>query len=159
MGQCRGLCYCACCFIGEALIEESLHCCFPAMTSWSESREKGLLLSWVFLRQMLEHLCSNTTKYTVSSEGSRSFSCKTCNVDWVEETFFSYLESFVQLGSIIQGRRGHQGHNQALKQPTELRFQRADQVLMWGTEINDQRNVNNNNCVCIELSFAWLKCC
>lgn len=47
-----------------------------------------------------------------------------------ELTSTRYLESLVQLGSIIGDSRGHQGHNQTLEQPAKLRLQRADQVLV-----------------------------
>lgn len=44
----------------------------------------------------------------------------------------SHLQGLVQLGSVVQDWRRHQVHNQVLKQPAELRFQSADQVL-WIT--------------------------
>lgn len=49
-------------------------------------------------------------------------------------TFICYLEGLVQLGSIIGDSWRHQGHNQTLEQPAELRLQRTDQVLVINKE-------------------------
>lgn len=69
-----------------------------------------------------------------------------------EFSFLCYLKGLVQLGSIIGDSRRHQGHNQTLEQPAELRLQRTDQVLVI---IKGERQ-NRNNCVSLELCIMYI---